>query len=46
MDSEIGEKSIILQQNLMAGSNRDEFYPKIIKNIAKETILDKKRLLE
>ena len=46
MDSEIGEKSIILQQNLMAGSKRDEFYPKIIKNIAKETILDKKRLLE
>ena len=41
MDSEIGEKSIILQQNLMAGCKRDEFYPKIIKNIAKETILDK-----
>ena len=46
MDSEIGEKSMVLQQNLMAGNKRDEFYPKIIKNIAKETILDKKRLLE
>ena len=46
IDSELGEKSMIMQQNLMAGGKREEFYPKIIKNIAKETILDKKRLLE
>jgi hypothetical protein len=46
METETGEKSISIQQNSMAGGKRDEFYPKIIKNIAKETILDKKRLLE
>jgi hypothetical protein len=46
METETGEKSIAFQQNSMAGGKRDEFYPKIIKNIAKETILDKKRLLE
>jgi len=46
IDSELGEKSIVMQQNLMAGTKREEFYPKIIKNIAKETILDKKRMLE
>jgi len=46
MDSELGEKSIVMQQNSMAGCKREEYYPKIIKNIAKETILDKKRFLE
>jgi hypothetical protein len=46
METEIGEKSIVLQQNLMAGGKRDEFYPKIIKNIAKETNLDKKKMIE
>ena len=46
METELGEKSIVLQQNLMAGGKRDEFYPKIIKNIAKETILDKKKMIE
>jgi len=30
----------------MAGPKRDDYYPKIIKNIAKETILDKKRMIE
>jgi hypothetical protein len=46
MNSELGEKSIVMQQNSMAGCQREEFYPKIIKNIAKETILDKKRMIE
>ena len=46
IDSELGEKSIVMQQNLMAGTKRDDYYPKIIKNIAKETVLDKKRMLE
>ena len=46
MDSELGEKSMVMQQNLMAGGKQDVFYLKIIKNIAKETILDKKRILE
>ena len=46
MESELGEQSILMQQNSMAGVKRDEFYPKIIKNIAKETILDKKMVQE
>ena len=41
IETELGEKSIIMQQTSMAGGKREEFYPKIIKNIAKETILDK-----
>ena len=46
MESDLGEQSILMQQNSMAGGKRDEFYPKIIKNIAKETIIDKKMVLE
>jgi hypothetical protein len=46
MDSELGEKSIMMQQNSMAGPKREDYYPKIIKNIAKETILNKKRMIE
>ena len=46
MDSELGEKSMVMQQNLMAGGKQEKFYLKIIKNIAKETILDKKQMLE
>ena len=45
MDSELGEKSIVMQQNSMAGEKRNEFYPKIIKNIAKETIISNKSSL-
>jgi uncharacterized C2H2 Zn-finger protein len=41
METEVGEKSIVMQQSSMAGGNRDKFYPKIIKNIAKETIIEK-----
>jgi len=46
MDSELGEKSIAMQQNSLAGPKRDDYYPKIIRNIAKETILDKKKMIE
>jgi len=45
MDSELGEKSIVMQQNSMAGSKREEYYPKIIKNIAKESIISNKSSL-
>jgi hypothetical protein len=41
IETELGEKSIVMQQSSMAGGNRDKFYPKIIKNIAKETIIEK-----
>ena len=46
MDSELGEKSIVMQQNSMAGSKCNEFYPKIINNIAKETKLEKNAIEE
>jgi len=39
--SELSELSLMMQQNLIAGNKREEFYPKIIKNIAKETIIEK-----
>ncbi len=41
MDSELSELSIGMQQHSMAGGKRDEFYTKIIKNMAKETIIEK-----
>ena len=41
IETETGEKSIVMQQNSMAGVKRDAFYPKIIKKIAKETIIEK-----
>ena len=46
METELGEKSIVMQQTSMAGTKREEFYPKIIKNIAKETNLEKIKKLE
>jgi len=45
MDSELGEKSIVMQQNSMAGTKREEYYTKIIKNIAKETVISNKSSL-
>jgi hypothetical protein len=41
MDSELSELSIGMQQHSMAGGKRDEFYTKIIKNMAKETVIEK-----
>ena len=41
METKTGELSIVMQQNSMAGVKREVFYPKIIKNIAKETIIEK-----
>ena len=46
IDGELGEKSIAMQQNSMAGTKREEYYPKIIKNIAKEFTIDKNKLLD
>ena len=42
LDSDVGMKCMAISRNSMAGSNRDEYYNKIIKTVAKETILDKK----
>jgi hypothetical protein len=33
-----------MTKNTMAGYNRESFYPKIIKNISKETVLDKTQI--
>lgn len=41
IESDLSELSIAIQQNSMAGTKREDFYPKIIKNIAKETIIEK-----
>ena len=46
METEKGEKSIAMQQSSMAGGKREEFYNKIIKNMAKKTIIDKKKMIE
>jgi hypothetical protein len=46
LESELSDLSIVMQQQSMAGSKREEFYTKIIKNIAKESVIDKKKMLE
>jgi hypothetical protein len=46
LESELSDLSIVMQQQSMAGPKREEFYTKIIKNIAKESVIDKKKMLE
>jgi hypothetical protein len=46
METELGEKSIAMQQNSMSGGKQEEYYPRIIKNVAKDAILDKKKMIE
>jgi hypothetical protein len=45
LDSDAGVKYTAISMNSMAGSKRDEFYPKIIKAVAKETVIDRKESL-
>ena len=45
LDSESGCKYMAIQQNSMAASKRDDFFPKIIKAVAKETVIDKKECI-
>ncbi len=45
LDSETGVKYMAIHSNSMAGSKREEFYPKIIKAVAKETVIDRKECL-
>jgi len=40
-ESNLSDFSDAMQQHSMAGTKREDFYPKIIKNIAKETKLEK-----
>ena len=41
MDSELSNKCIQITQQCSAGGNRDVLYPKIIRTLAKETVIDK-----
>jgi hypothetical protein len=45
LDSEAGIKYMAISMNSMAGGKRDEYHNKVIKAIAKETIIDKKQIL-
>jgi hypothetical protein len=40
-DSEFSNRCIVIQRNSMAGYDRDTYYPKVIKAVAKEIIVDK-----
>ena len=40
-ESSLSDLSMVMQQNSMAGPKRDEYYGKIVKNLAKETIIEK-----
>jgi len=40
-DSEFSSRCIVIQQQSMAGYDRDTYYPKVIKAIAKEVVVDK-----
>ena len=40
-DSEFSNRCIVIQRNSMAGYDRETYYPKVIRAIAKETIIDK-----
>jgi hypothetical protein len=40
-DSEFSERCIVIQQQSMAAHNRDTYFPKVAKLVAKEVVLDK-----
>jgi hypothetical protein len=40
-DSEFSTRCIVIQRNSMAGHDRETYYPKVIRAIAKETMVDK-----
>jgi hypothetical protein len=41
IDSDFSHKCIVMQQESLAGYNRDSYYPKIVHSLAKETAVDK-----
>ena len=45
MDSEFSNKCLIIQQNSIAGDNRNNYYQKVIKNIAKDTSLNNGQII-
>ena len=46
IDSEFSKKYICISQQSMAGYNRDKYYPKVVSQLAKTTVLDKTNLIE
>jgi hypothetical protein len=44
-ESNLSDLSDAMQQNSLAGPKREEYYGKIVKNLAKETIVDKNTLV-
>ena len=40
-DSDFSNKCLVIQQQSIAGENRNHYYPKVIKNVARETTLYK-----
>ena len=40
-DSEFSSRCIVIQQQSMAAHNRETYYPKVIKAVAKEVVIDK-----
>jgi hypothetical protein len=44
-ESDLSDLSIGMQQNSMAGPKREEYYGKIVKNLAKETVVDKNTIV-
>lgn len=40
-DSDFSNKCLVIQQQSIAGENRKQYYPKVIKNVARETAIDK-----
>ena len=45
VDSEFSNKCLVIQQNSIAGENRNNYYQKVIKNIAKDTILNNGQII-
>lgn len=46
IDSDFSNKCITIQQQSNAGSRREEYYPKIVKSVAKETSIRKSKLIK
>ena len=45
VDSEFSNKCLVMQQNSIAGENRNNYYQKVIKNIAKDTTLNNGQII-
>ena len=44
IDSEFSNKCVTIQQQCLAGVNKDAYYPKVIHNVARGTVLNKEKV--